>query len=213
MFGKLFGGGSTKAVPDKLIAVRNITIGRTVVLDSLAWRRHPSINFTLDRDTLEIVAQGFVKLDDGGFVHRFYTEDDLMLQAVSQREDGSDADDFTVFQSWSSSYPTDRADRDAFLARMRRPDWHEPALPPFDRFWYDGDDRDQPPVGLWEAVHDDRDGIPDRHIEQTCMLYARNLDEDGGIELLLAIAMQPEGGDRTHEIMIGLPLSVAEFSA
>lgn len=213
MFGRLFGGGSAKAVPDALIAVRNITIGRTVVLDSLAWRRHPEISFSLDRDTLEIVAQGFVKLDAGGYVHRFYTEDDVMLQAVSQRQDGSDADDFTIFQSWSSAYPTSSADHDGFLARLRRLEWREPPLPPFQRFWYEGDARDQPPVGLWEAVHDDRDGTPDRHIEQTCMLYARGLDDDGGLELLLALAMEPEGGDRTHEIMIGLPLSVAEFRA
>ena len=217
MFERLFRGAGPKVTPDALPVVRNITIGRTVVLDTLAWRRHAGINFTLDRDTLEIVAQGTLRLDEGSWVHRFYTEDDLMLQAVSSSASGADADDFTVFQAWSSTYPTSRADRDAFLARLRAPVWHEPSLPAFTRFWYDGDDRDQPPVSLWEAVHDDRDGIPDRHIEQTCMLYARVRSEgeaeDGGPELLLALAMQPEGGDRTHEIMIGLPLSIAEFSA
>ena len=31
--------------------------------------------------------------------------------------------------------------------------------------------------------------------------------------LLLALAMQPEGGDLTHEIMVGLPLLPAEFNA
>jgi Protein of unknown function (DUF2491) len=213
MFGKLFSGGSVKVTPDRLVVVRNITIGRTVVLDSLAWRRQPGINFALERDTLEIVAQGFVKLEDGGYVHRFYTDDDIMLQAVSQREDGLDADDFTLFQPWSSTYPTDRSVHDEFFARLSKSAWTEPGLPQFDRFWYEGDTRNQAAVRLWEAVHDDRDGVPDRHIEQTCMLYARELDQDGGLELLLALVMQPEGGDCTHEIMIGLPLSVAEFSA
>jgi hypothetical protein len=30
---------------------------------------------------------------------------------------------------------------------------------------------------------------------------------------MLAIAMKPEGGDLTHEIMIGIPLLPAEFNA
>lgn len=44
------------------------------------------------------------------------------------------------------------------------------------------------------------------------MLYAREVPPEGQ-ELLLALAMQPEGGDLTHEIMVGLPLLPAEFNA
>jgi hypothetical protein len=44
------------------------------------------------------------------------------------------------------------------------------------------------------------------------MLFARELPGDGR-ELLLALAMEPEGGDMTHEVMIGVPLDIAEFSA
>ena len=48
------------------------------------------------------------------------------------------------------------------------------------------------------------------------MLYARELE--AGRELMLALEMQPEDangkpGDVSHEIMIGIPLEMAEFRA
>lgn len=212
IFGSLFGGSRREDESPALPVVRNITIGRQVRLDSLAWRRLTGGAFTLDRDTLEITAQGRIRLDDGSHVHRFYTDDELMLQAVSQSADGSDADDFTLFRPWSSTYPTDWADTGRFRQRLSQPAWDEAGLPPFQRFWYPDDDRPQPPVELWEALYYERTGRPVRHIKQACMLYARGLEPEGQ-ELLLALAMQPEGGDATHEIMIGLPLLPAEFNA
>lgn len=211
IFGSLFGGAPREETP-AVAVVRNITIGRQVRLDALAWRRLTGAAFTLDRDTLEITAQGLIRLDDGSHVHRFYTDDELMLQAVSQRADGADADDFTLFRPWSSTYPTDWADTGAFRNRLSQPLWDEPGLARFDRFWYPDDDRVQPPVELWEAVYEDRTGAPVRHIKQACMLYAREVPPEGQ-ELLLALAMQPEGGDLTHEIMVGLPLLPPEFNA
>lgn len=211
ILGRLFGGGEPP--PERNVAeVRNVTIGRQVRLDPLAWRMLEGTRFKLERDTLEITAQGAIKLDDGGFVHRFYTDDELMLQAVSQRADGSDADDFTLFQPLSSTYPTGRGDREIFLGRLSQPDWDEPDVGRYHRFWYEGDDRPQPPVQLWEAVYHERDAAPVRHIRQQCMLYARELPAEGQ-ELLLALAMQPEGGDYTHELMIGLAVSPGEFAA
>lgn len=208
----LFGFGGEKPAAGRLAVVRNITVGRTVTVDPLAWRMLEDTGFQLDRDTLEITAQGLIRLDDGSHVHRFYTDDELMLQAVSQAADGSDADDFTIFRPWRSSYPADRADREAFLLRLAQPNWDEPGLSPFRRYWYEGDEGAQPPVQLWEAVYHERDAAPVSHIRQACMLYARDLRPDG-IELLLALAMEPEGGDYTHEIMVGLPLAPAEFTA
>lgn len=212
IFGSLFGGSGSRDETPAVAVVRNITIGRQVRLDALAWRRLTGAAFTLDRDTLEITAQGLIRLDDGSHVHRFYTDDELMLQAVSQSADGSDADDFTLFRPWSSTYPVDWADTGAFRNRLSQATWDEPGLARFDRFWYPDDDRVQPPVELWEAVYEERTGRPVRHIKQACMLYAREVPPEGQ-ELLLALAMQPEGGDLTHEIMVGLPLLPAEFNA
>ena len=212
MIWKALFGGQDAAPARQVAVVRNITIGRQVRVDPLVWRMLENTGFQLDRDTLEITAQGVIRLDDGSHVHRFYTDDEMMLQALSQSADGSDADDFTIFRPWNSSYPKDRADREAFLQRLSRPSWDEPGLPPFRRYWYEGDEGVQPPVQLWEAVYYERDAAPVRHIRQSCMLYARELRPEG-TELLLALAMEPEGGDYTHEIMVGLPLAPAEFNA
>ena len=212
MIWKALFGIEDRTPAKRLAEVRNITIGRTVRLDPLAWRMLENTGFQLARDTLEITAQGVIKLDDGSHVHRFYTDDELMLQAVSQAADGSDADDFTLFRPWSSTYPSGRAEREAFLTRLSRPEWEEEGLPPFRRYWYEGDEGTQVPVQLWEAVYYERDAAPVRHIRQSCMLYARELRPEG-VELLLALAMEPEGGDYTHEIMVGLPLSPSEFTA
>lgn len=204
-------GGSDDPPPPELPLVRNITVGRSVELDTLAWRRLQGAAFTLDRGTLEIVAQGMITLDEGGgYIHRFYTEDDIMLQAVSASTDGHDADDFTLFIPWSSSYPRP-ADVAAFERRLQQSRWEEPETGIFQRFWYPGDDAPQPPVRLWEAIYEERTGAPARHIEQSCMLYMRSLGED--TELLLALAMKPERGELTHEIMIGVPLAPGEISA
>ena len=212
MIWKALFGSNDRAPVSRLAEVRNITIGRTVTVDRLAWRMLENTGFRLERDTLEITAQGIIKLDDGGYVHRFYTDDELMLQAVSQQPDGSDADDFTLFRPWSSTYATGGWDDAAFRDRLSQPVWNEAGLPPFRRFWYDGDERVQPPVQLWEALYYERDGDPVKHIRQQCMLYVRDLAPEGQ-ELLLALSARPEGGDTTHDIMIGLPLSPAEFSA
>jgi hypothetical protein len=67
-------------------------------------------------------------------------------------------------------------------------------------------------VSFWEEVHDDRDGVPDRRIYQTCMLFSRELT-GGGRELLLAIEMEPEGEAVSHELMVGVPLEIGEFRA
>ena len=53
---------------------------------------------------------------------------------------------------------------------------------------------------------------PDKRLFQTTMLFHRDLPADGR-ELLLALTLEPEDGEVTHETMIGLPLSVGEFKA
>lgn len=212
MFSKLFGRKGASAAPG-LPAIRNITLGRTVWLDSLAWRRFGGeARFTLDRDTLEITAQGLVDLKDGGFVHRFYTDDHVMFQAVSDDREGQSLTDVTVFIPWESAYPGGRADRDAWAARLRARSFTGTGLPDYLRLWFGDEAGSQEPVTFWEDLHDDRDGIPDRRIFQTCMLFARDLPGEGR-ELLLAIEQQSEDDEVSFEIMLGIPLEAGEFKA
>ncbi|MFT4252356.1 MAG: YjfK family protein [Caulobacter sp.] len=212
MFSRLF-GRKEPAPESALPAIRNVTLGRTVWLDPLAWKRFGSDSkFPLDRDTLEITAQGLVDLKDGGFVHRFYTDDHVMFQAVSDDRDGQRLTDVTLFVPWDSAYPGGRADRDAWGRRIRARGFTPPGLPEYRRFWFGEEAESQEPVTFWEDLHDDRDGVPDRRIFQTCMLFARDLPGDGR-ELLLAIEMETEDREVSFETMIGVPLEVGEFRA
>lgn len=196
-----------------LPVVRNVTIGRSVRLDPLAWRRLGSdARFRLDSDTLEIVAQGRVDMGADGFVHRFYTEDDVMLQVVSPDSGGAGAEDHTLFIPWSSAYPPDAAAKRRWADRLRARSFTDEGLPEYRRFWFGDADERQDPVSFWENVYDDRAATTARRIYQTSMLFARALPGDGR-ELLLAIEMEPQGGDLTHEVMIGIPLDIAEFTA
>ncbi|WP_430422418.1 DUF2491 family protein [Phenylobacterium sp.] len=213
VFRKLFGGGKQQDAEPAIPVVRNVTIGRTVRLDPLAWRRLGSdALFKMDTDTLEIVAQGSVDLGVDGWVHRFYTEDDVMLQMVSPDPQGFEAEDFTLFRPWSSAYPPDSHARRDWADRLRSPAFTQEGLDVYRRFWFGDTDARQEPVSFWENVYDDRSGRNARRIYQTCMLFSRDLPGEGS-ELLLAIEMEPQGGDLTHEIMIGIPLDVGEFEA
>lgn len=214
MFKSLFGGRKAEAAPvDALPVIRNITIGRSLRVDPLAWRRFgEAAKFQLDTDTLEIVAQGLIDLGADGFVHRFYTEDDVMFQVVSPTRDGAGAEDHTLFIPWDSAYPGGEAAKRRWLDRLRAPVFSQEGMPDYQRFWFGQDEAVQDPVSFWESVYDDRAGETARRIYQTCMLFARDLPGDGR-ELLLAIEQEPKGGDLTHEVMIGIPLDIAEFRA
>jgi len=213
IFRGLFGGRKDEAAEPAIPVIRNVTIGRTVRLDPLAWRRlGDAAKFRLDTDTLEIVAQGSIDLGADGWVHRFYTEDDLMLQMVSPDAEGQQAEDFTVFRPWSSAYPPDARAKREWADRLRARAFSDDDLPEYRRFWFGDADERQDPVSFWERVYDDRSGRDPRRIYQTCMLFARDLPGEGR-ELLLAIEMEPEGGDLTHEIMVGIPLDIGEFEA
>ena len=214
VFRGLFGKGRRGAEEaPALPVVRNITIGRSVRLDPLAWRRLGSgAKFRLDTNTLEIAAQGRIDLGADGYVHRFYTNEDLMLQMVSPDAEGLGADDFTIFMPWESAYPPDAGAKRRWADRLRARTFEAEDLPEYRRFWFGDADEFQDPVSFWENVYDDRAGTDARRIYQTSMLFARELPGDGR-ELLLAIEMEPQGGDLTHEIMVGIPLDVGEFEA
>jgi len=215
MFDRLFGRKQsleTNALP----VVRNVTLGRTLMVDPLAWRRFGgALRFPFTGDTLQIVAQGLIGLDDGGFIHRFYTDDDVMFQVVTTDRAGQDISDVTLFAPWESSYPGATSDRAAWNHRLSAPMFTADGLPEYRRFWFGDEAPVQAPVTFWEDVHDDRDGIVDRRIFQTSMLFARPLedDPDGARELLLALEMEPESGDVSFEIMLGMVLELGEFRA
>ena len=86
-------------------------------------------------------------------------------------------------------------------------------MPDYRRFWFEGNDLDQPPVRMVEAVFEQAGGHPVRQVSQMCMLYSRPLPS-GGAELLLALDI--EGGTMgsvSQEVMIGVPMAPTQFNA
>jgi hypothetical protein len=212
MFDRLFGRKHALAA-SAIPTIRNVTIGRTVMLDPLTWRRFGAeLKFPFDEDTLQIVAQGLITLVDGGFVHRFYTDDDVMFQAVSSDAAGQEVTDVTLFAPWRSIYPGSPGERPAWRERLMARTFTDEGLPEYRRFWFGEEALRQEPVTFWEDLHDDRDGIVDRRIFQTSMLFARELAGEG-TELLLAIDQENESGDVSFEIMLGVVLELGEFRA
>jgi Protein of unknown function (DUF2491) len=213
IFRNLFGGRNAERDEPALPIVRNITIGRNVRLDPLAWRRlGADARFRMPSDSLGIVAQGRIDLGADGFVHRFYTNEDLMLQFAGPDAEGQLADDVTLFIPWASAFPPDAGAKRRWADRLRARSFTDTGLPEYQRLWFGDVDERQDPVSFWEDVYDDRTAADARRIYQTCMLFARDLPGEGR-ELLLAIEMEPQGGDLTHEIMIGIPLAPGEFEA
>ena len=200
------------AAPQGLPRPLGLTIGSRVEVNPDVWRRHGDETwFGRDHGTLPIVGQGIVQLDDNsGWLHRLYGEDDVMVQILSRSWDGSDADDITIYQTWISHQPAHDGERGQFLALMRQPWWEQQGTR-WRRFWFEGNDLEQPPVAMTETVHEDLSGRAARTVPQTCMLYSRPLT--GGPEMLLAIETAPSDGPLYQEVMVGLPLVRGDFYA
>jgi hypothetical protein len=195
-----------------LPVVHGVTLGSHVSLDPRVWRRHAGDTFFgLDQSELRITGQGYIQLDADNHVHRFYTDEEIMLQAVSRSPDGSGADDLTLFHGLWSHEPITDPSRRHFVERMRKPFFEHEGVR-WDRFWLQAYENDQDPVILTEAVYEDRSGRPTRQVVQVCMLYSRELDA-GGTELLLALEVAPDHGTIVQELMVGLPLALGEFNA
>lgn len=192
--------------------VEGVQLGRTVSLDPRAWGRHEGDTFFgLEQSELRITGQGYIQLDASNHVHRFYTDEEIMFQAVSRGADGSGADDITIFHGLWSHQPHTDPGRRHFVERMRKPSFEHEGVR-WDRYWLQAYENDQDPVILTEDVYEDWSGRPSRQIVQVCMLYSREL-EAGGTELLLALEVTPDHGTIVQELMVGLPLSPAEFNA
>lgn len=195
-----------------LPVIHDVALGRAVSLNPGLWQRHgPDTWFGLDNPELAITAQGLIRTDDGGHIHRFYTDDEIMLQVLSREPDGQGADDVTIFHGLHSSYAQDEGSRRDFIDRISKP-WFDHEGTIYRRFWFEGNDLDQMPVHLTETVHEDHSGRPARTISQVCMLYSRPLPA-GGEELLLALEVAGDNGQMSQELMVGLPLTPADFHA
>ena len=193
--------GKKSALP----CVGDAALGRALRIDqSMLQALIAELGHDLDADFI-IVAQGIAELPgDGGssWLHRFYDDDDRMLQVMTESETGG------IPEEWSFYVPA----HSAYLARdAKLSDWRtrlEAAQTEFNgsefqRIWYEGDTSAQEAVRFHEKVCASPDDQRERIISQECMLYGRERAE--GEVLLLDMIMEVES-QVSFERMLGTGL-------
>lgn len=217
MFGKLKSLMKSGKEPDLVPEIESVTIGRTVLIDQLVLDLlGESTHLELASATLPITAQGLVNLSTDGettYVHRFYTDDDVMFQVMTDALDGGNVQEISVFTPFDSAYPNTKARWKEWedLIKAERFETDDGSV--FERVWFEGEPGPAELVRFWETIYDDREKTGSRRIFQSCMLFARELEsETVSDEFLLAIIMEPENGDKTVELMVGIPLASTDFN-
>lgn len=211
MFGKLIKNISGKKETETLPTVGDAALGRALRLDpSMLEALSAALGEPVSADFL-ITAQGRIDLSDesgSSWLHRFYDDDDRMLQAMTTDKDGGHAEEWSLYIPAASEHLAAGAKLADWTSLLSRAAYDHDGQA-FDRLWYEDDDRDQPPVRFEETVYEEPDMSDARAIPQECMVYGSNSDK--GEVLLLAI-VQGVGNEATLETMLGTGLHPHQIS-
>ena len=207
MFGKLrkaMGGGEPPA-PAALAVVGEAAFGRALRIDpSMLAALEAALGAPVSPDFV-ISGQGLVEMADeagSSWLHRFYDDEDRMLQALTDSEDGGDAQEWSFYVPAASEHMPIGETVATWTDRLSKPKiTHDGAV--FERYWYEGDERDQPPVRFVETVYETPEKTGGRDLPQSCMVYGREAEEG---ELLLLALVMGEGREATFETMLGTGL-------
>lgn len=205
VFGKLFGSKDERKPAETLPAIGDATIGRALRID-----RSPlaALDDGLDEETstdFVVVAQGVAELADqsgSSWLHRFYDEDDRMLQVLTDSRDGGIPEEWSFYVPVASEHLAIGETVEAWRPRLQKANSSYNGRT-FARIWYDGDDSDQPPVRFTETVFEQREQKDGRTIVQECMIYGADIAVG---ELLLLDLIMDAGADVSFERMLGVGL-------
>ena len=211
MLGKLMKG--LRGEPAKgpaLPVVGEATLGRSVRIDpSMLAAIEAALGEPVSPDFV-ITGQGVIEMadtDGGGgggtsWLHRFYDDEHRMLQAMTDDEDGGDAQEWSFYVPAGAEYPGVGETARDLRARLTKAAFAHDGEP-FARLWYDGDPDDQPPVEFTEVVYEEADMSDGRRLDQACMVYGRETPQG---ELLLLAVLMGDGPDASLERMLGTGL-------
>ncbi|MBB4659756.1 DUF2491 family protein [Parvularcula dongshanensis] len=205
VLGKLIRSFGSEPPKRALPIVGPATLGRSVRLDpSMLAAMEGALGEPVSPD-LVITGQGLIAMeDDAGttYLHRFYDDEDRMLQALTDSEDGGDALEWSFYVPAGSEYLASGTSVSDWTARLSRAHIEHDGER-FERTWYDDDTREQPPVRFTELVYEDETGQTGRNLPQECMVYARDTAQG---ELLLLALVMGEGEEASFERMLGTGL-------
>lgn len=188
--------------------ILDIQLGRTVTIDSLALEMlGKDHRLSLSTPSLTITGQGCVKFEDGVWLHRFYTDNHELLQIMG----GDGLDDFEVqqislFSVYDSVEPASDLLLQSEIEKIKSDTYHLDGQN-YKRLWFQGEGPADP-VQFHETVYLDQTGTESYGIQQSCMLFAR--DVDGCEESLLVTYEKTSQGDESITKMVGALLSPSD---
>jgi len=195
-----------KQQPDfQLPVMADVRLGGTVQIDPLALQMLGAEHrLKPELASLIITGQGQVAFEDGVWLHRYYTDDHMLLQIMGG--DGvadHSVQQISLFMAYDVINPANSTEMQAEIAKLRQPTYVLDDIT-YERIWFDGDGLADP-VQYYETVHLAADGSDSYGIQQTAMLYARDV---GGVdESLLVTHERTTQGDESISLMVGAILS------
>lgn len=212
MFDKLF--GRIKPPSAQIPEPFSLRRGAVVEIDSLPFRMLANqFAFELPAGRQPIEARGFVDLEAGVYLHRFYLSDDAWLQVkTTGGHSEAQADDIKLFTFQETKTPSNQRELEAiagpnsglglpeysFKGKTYRRVWGEGAGPaelvPFD-----------------ETVYTSSDSTAEFICEHSAMLYERELAGSDRLEYLF-VSVEQNGDDVAVVFSLGTDLSSADFT-
>ena len=104
----LFGGGSQPEVPKVSTGPYGLHVGRAASFDLLRLKLEAGrLAMPIPSETLVITGHGVARLDASGLLHRYYDDDDAMLQILcGGGVDDGDIQEITLYHLWDVVSPT-----------------------------------------------------------------------------------------------------------
>ncbi|MFC4236241.1 DUF2491 family protein [Thalassospira xianhensis] len=211
MFGWLKSKKKEEPAAKVLPEISGLALGYTVQIDPLLGKIQPEGSlFELEDATMVLEGHGIADMGDGTFIHRFYGETVNFIQFMVQNG-AAEGDDAILFFTKHVFHPGSENDWNEHLDRMKQVSYKLRSGETFDRFWFDDSEKAEDPVQFLETVWTSGERHVGRDCQQICMMFRREL-EDGSPELLLVNAEIDDRGDRSVSLLVGVPLSTAQYS-
>lgn len=213
MFRTLF--KRSEETPQKAVGPLNLSVGRAVEIDFTSLLVAQDKAVELPRDgTFLISGYGIADLGGGSFVHRYYDDDNSMLQFLCEHgTDERSVREVTFFLPWDSHVPSDEVEWEEWVgpnSTIGAPVFEADNYV-FDRLWDSHREGHVSPVAFSEKIVTNEEEL---EIYQKIMLYTRDLGDIGEYLIIAAEQLKTDSMvDGTIEFMIGYDLHVADVVA
>lgn len=191
-----------------------LVVGGSWTVELFAVRANSeAYQFEAGDGTSTIKAYGNADLGDGVVLHRYYDENDQMLQVLAEKDDQTAIQEITLFQPFDSIHPNSKQAWEEWTGPqgwMRQKTYELDDGTTYNRVWFADDPGAVEPVQFRESLYRQREGMPSEQISQSCMLYSRDIDNSPP-EHLLVIKESNDAGS-SMELMVGLDITESQLS-